>query len=282
MRILASPNFTADGVYDLALSSISDAGASARLTASRTDVVTAIAAYETACASKSWFSLPTQRDLGTALNADFKALYKAGMVAANGGARSVYVAIRKLAKRGTCPLCGVNVVAGLDHYLPQSRYAAFVVFPKNLIPCCSDCNRFKLAKVPKAVSEQTIHPYYDNYTAEQWLHADLEEADPPAIGFKVTAPDHWDDDDKGRVVRHFTTFKLADLYASNAANELINMRGALQEIAAAGTAADVQAELARRFRSYRAAHVNSWQTALYDCLARSVWFCEGGFELVEE
>lgn len=279
MRTLPTPSLDPSAVFDLALSSVSDLSSVTRLTAAKPAIISAITSYETACSTRAWFTLPVQRDVGGALNKDCKALYKEGMSAAGGYARSIYTDLRKAAKNNTCPLCGVNTVSSLDHYLPQSRYASFVVLPINLVPACADCNKFKLAKVPKALQDQTLHPYYDDFTGDRWLTAELEQADPPALTFKVGSPAHWTSDQLNRANKHLATFKLAELYSSNAANELVNMQGSLSEIADAGGPDDVREELQSRYRSYARVHLNSWQSAMYECLAASHWFCNEGYAL---
>ena len=44
-----------------------------------------------------------------------------------------------------------------------------------------------------------------------------------------------------------------------------------------GGAAAVRVELEYQWESRQANRVNSWQTATYEALAESDWFCDGGF-----
>ena len=44
---------------------------------------------------------------------------------------------------GICQHCGINTDDTMDHILPRSAYAEYSINAKNLIPCCSDCNRRK-------------------------------------------------------------------------------------------------------------------------------------------
>jgi hypothetical protein len=72
--------------------------------------------------------------------------------------------------------------------------------------------------------------------------------------------------------------RLGALYASHSGVELTNIRYGLQRIAERGAAVDIQRELMARAESAKSAHVNSWQTAMYDALSQSEWFCAGGFD----
>ena len=42
-----------------------------------------------------------------------------------------------------CPLCEINLVNTMDHFIPQNDYPLFAVHPRNLIPSCMLCNGHK-------------------------------------------------------------------------------------------------------------------------------------------
>jgi hypothetical protein len=81
----------------------------------------------------------------------------------------------------------------------------------------------------------------------------------------------------GRLRNHLNAFNLPDLFASNAADELVGMREELTTIYVADGAAAVRADLARRAQSWESGILNCWQTAMYHAAAASDWFCDGGF-----
>ncbi len=114
-------------------------------------------------------------------------------------------------------------------------------------------------------------------TADRWLYAEIIEGSPPAARFVVKAPPKWEDRIATRVRNHFNKLHLAKLYASQAGRQLQNMRRALGEIYDAAGVAAVREDLERRFRSCRDVMVNSWEGALYDAAAGSVWYCDNGF-----
>lgn len=46
-----------------------------------------------------------------------------------------------------CPICEVNLVQTMDHFIPKSQYPLFAIHPKNLIPSCQTCNQHKSEKI---------------------------------------------------------------------------------------------------------------------------------------
>ena len=44
---------------------------------------------------------------------------------------------------GICQSCGICQFDTMDHILPHKQYAEYSVHARNLIPCCSECNRRK-------------------------------------------------------------------------------------------------------------------------------------------
>lgn len=44
---------------------------------------------------------------------------------------------------GICQYCGLVSHDTMDHILPHKKYAEYSIHAKNLIPCCTDCNRRK-------------------------------------------------------------------------------------------------------------------------------------------
>ena len=49
----------------------------------------------------------------------------------------------KVTVYGVCQHCGIVPFDTMDHILPHQQYAEYAVHARNLIPCCTDCNRRK-------------------------------------------------------------------------------------------------------------------------------------------
>lgn len=195
--------------------------------------------------------------------------------------RNTYAKLKKACVNDICPLCGQGTVHQLDHYLPITSFPVYGVTAINLVPACSDCNKYKLIHVPANAGEQTIHPYFDEVDDEQWLFGEVVESTPAAVRFAVNPPDRWDAVQVERLKTHFRIYRLGTLYATHAAVEISNMRHALKKMAATpGFAERIRQHLRERAESCAEVYENSWQRATFDALADSDWFCSSGFEAV--
>ena len=106
------------------------------------------------------------------------------------------------------------------------------------------------------------------------------ESDPVAVTFEVNVPIHWPILTGNRIRRHFATFRLGALYATHASAELLNIRFGLNQIAVRGGTQGLRDHLEEQAISRRQQHANSWQTALYEALYSSQWFCAEGYLLI--
>lgn len=204
-------------------------------------------------------------------------VYRERLVRKRTPRRKMYDKILMSAPLGVCPLCSQRTVSTLDHYLPVSSYAAVALSPANLVPACLDCNKEKHDRVPSDAQDATLHPYFDDYSAETWLYATVNESSPASLTFFVSVPAAWDGAARARLTNHFTVFKIASLYASQSGVELVNIRQSLSMLHDVGGSSGVSYHLGREADSRRASQKNSWQTAMYTSLAQSQWFCDGGF-----
>lgn len=207
-------------------------------------------------------------------------IYKRHFVRPGSPSRPLYEQIRMAPEFGICPLCGQRIVATIDHYLPQSQHPNLTLTPVNLVPACSDCNKNKLARIPSNAQEQSLHPYFDDLGAERWLVVGVRPSAPPTITFSVRPLPTWSQVLAARVAHHFSMMRLAELYAAQAASEMADISYALIEVGDAIGADGVRAHLRRELRSRSHRDGNSWQTALYEALAESDWFCAEGYRQI--
>jgi hypothetical protein len=209
--------------------------------------------------------------------AEMKELYKEQMSRPKGAAKAVYDTILNSTPYQKCPLCGQGTVTTIDHHLPQSKYPEFTVLPLNLVPACKDCNTAKHARFPRSSEEQTIHPYYDDFSNDCWLCAKVVQGGPPVLVFYANAPDNWDPIDRMRVANHFRFLKLGILFSSNAGSEMINIRAKIKDIFDAGGKFELAKHLQEKATDHSKVYLNSWQAATYYALSVDDWFCSGGF-----
>ncbi len=278
MRKLVIPSDDPSEVFRACVSRVKDADLKARLTSVEGNVVDAAVAYEAAASTAVLHTLPQQSNVGGVVStAEMTNVYKLRMVKKDAPGRPVYDRLMAAPTHGRCPLCGQRTVSTLDHHLPKAEYPALVVVPINLIPACSDCNKAKADAIPQTEDEQTLHPYFDDVENDEWLRAEVIESSPAALHFFVDPPAAWNEVKTRRVRYHFKIFKLAYLYASHAAEEVVNIRASLDMLFARGGVEAVRVHLQEQAASRQAVHANSWQTAAYKAMAGSAWFCDRGF-----
>jgi hypothetical protein len=277
VRKLSKPTTAPLALYSTCVSGVKDPAQQARLTGISSDIDNAASLYELSASAACLYSVtPATLVGGTVTVKEMKDLYKEAMSSANGVARDVYSQILNATPNNICPLCGQGRVNALDHYLPQSKYPGYVVNPANLVPACIDCNSAKRAKFPRSPEEQTIHPYFDNFTQDVWLHARVLSGGPPALEFMAEGPIHWDPINKARVKRHFTVFKLARTFTAYAGSELSSIRSLLVNDLR-GDSTRIRTHLEDQVRTRRDAYLNSWQAAMFAALSTDPWFLSGGF-----
>ncbi|MBP2611446.1 hypothetical protein [Agrobacterium pusense] len=264
-------------MLDACINSIRDEGLSKNLLLASTSIVLAEAEYLARGPDMTLFSIPGSDNVPPAMTtADMKRVY-AGTFVKSKVTRGMYDLLKAAPRNDMCPLCAQRTVSTLDHYLAQAFHPALTVVPLNLVPACSECNKLKLDYQPSSEAQQSFHPYFDDFDDAQWLLAEVVETSPAAVRFSVAAPAGWSATKISRATRHFEAFRLAALYASHAGVEISNIRYSLERVAASGTAHDVRLHLSERAESARHAQPNAWQTATYQALAASDWFCAGGF-----
>jgi 5-methylcytosine-specific restriction endonuclease McrA len=278
MQKLPKPTLETTTVFQVCISKIKDIHLKNRLVAVQLEIESEAKIFEIAVSNNTLHLLQPQNDVkGLVSVKEMSDVYKR-MVKQGSPGRLFYDKILNSPAQGRCPLCGQRVVSTLDHHLPKAHYPALAVVPINLIPACLDCNKIKLDAIPKLAEEQTLHPYFDNIEDEKWLSAKVIECSPPIISFAVESPGNWDVLKFDRVQHHFNVFRLGNLYASQAATELINIFNRIDILFSLAGEKAVQNHLTAEARSRQTAHLNSWQTAMYEAIANSEWFCSGGFK----
>jgi hypothetical protein len=278
MRRIQPPSESANYTYRLCAQSVRNAAERTRLLSVEADIVAAAEVYVEAAMEAGLHQIPQSPDVaGTVTKKEMIKLYENHMARKGAAARGVYDRLMSAPQHKRCPLCGQRVVSTLDHHLPESIYPTFSVFPHNLVPACKDCNKEKGAATPQDAGQQTMHPYFDDFETERWLYAGVVHTQPAAVQFFVRPPDHWEDIKKLRNINHFKLLKLDELYASHAAEELLNIRHGLIDLLINAGREGVRQHLQSEAESRSAAHVNSWQTATYEALAIDDWFCDGAF-----
>lgn len=279
MRALPQPAIASANVLSTCLAAV-DAGLQARLQAISPALATTAGAYDANALAETLDLIPRLASIGAVSKAELVALYSDHLSATKGAARAVYDQIRNAAPNKKCPLCGIGTVAVLDRHLPKAKYPDLAVVPNNLVPACHFCNDTKRARYPRTRGEQTLHPYFDARLLEtRWVGATLDQGPPPVLIFSASPPAIWSAIDRQRVQRHFTVCGLATTFTSNANDEPSPLKQRLTMLETHGGAAAVQAYLNEEAASH-AGRPNCWQLSMYETLAASAWFVDGGFHSI--
>ncbi len=114
---------------------------------------------------------------------------------------------------------------------------------------------------------------------EQWLFATVLQTTPLTLEYRAEPPAGWDKALRKRVERHFAGFDLKARFAVEAATELGALRFTLKELHARAGRGAVAQHLTVVASGERELFRNSWKTALYQALAASDWYIDGGYLL---
>ncbi|TKI70385.1 HNH endonuclease [Sulfurimonas crateris] len=276
MRIIPKPNISPVRAYVACYSSFANPVIQNNFKSIASFINTQSMLYDTNANNMNLYTFqPHVVVQGTISKNDMKTLYKNNMVQNKRG-RKIYDKLLSLAPLSRCPYCGVGEVSTLDHYLPKAEFPIFSVLPHNLVASCKDCNTGKLASYATTQNTQTLHPYYDDFTTQQWLYARVLQTSPVSIEFYVNPHATWNQVDKDRVKEHFVNYKLYGRFAMQAANVLADLRE--EFILYNSTPLDIQQELQKKARSYESRYKNSWETAMYQALYQDQWYYNGGYQ----
>lgn len=283
MRKLSAPTdksgvvLTAASVFSGCVEGVRDKGLKARLNAIKKDISDAEESYEQHASAENLHSFPRVTTIGACTKEELNNVYTNQMAKQRRPGRVFYDRILGSPTSSICPSCGVGVVSTLDHHLPKAYFPLLSVVPWNLVPACSWCQTKKRGSYPTTNIEQTIHPYFDDFCSHQWLVADVVQGSPAAFRFYVSNSTDLSSIAKARMSAHLATFGLEQLFSNNAASELIGIQAQLTKLYKLGGEKAVRAHLCECYKSRSNAHVNAWQTAMYDGAAKNDWFCNGGF-----
>jgi len=207
-----------------------------------------------------------------ATKADMIKLYDNKFVPQKEKGRIYYDAIKLLAKNNKCPYCGQREVSTLDHYLPKALYPTYAVTSYNLVPSCKDCNFGKLDTDLDTRENEVIHPYYDDFSTEKWIVAEMIEEEPIAFEFKVQCPKEWDVIKQKRAEYHFKCFDLNDLYKPYASEEFMCCYERIKRLYKRGGKALAIENLKEEIEDRDRVRLNTWQSAMYQAVIDSNWF----------
>lgn len=277
MRVISKPTINPAIIFSKCLNSINSRTQRNKFRRVKNRIITESKDFDNKASVGTLYTITTHDDvLGIVTKDEMKKLYTEQMVPIKKKkGRKIYDRLMSLAPLNICPFCGIGTVRTLDHYLPKAKFPTYSVLSYNLIPCCMECNKDKSTDYAIVQEKQTLHPYYDDYTGEQWLFAKVEQTSPVSIRFFVNAPNEWDFIEKSRVEVHFIEYNLGKRFSIQSSNELANLKE--EFILFSLNKDDIKKELNKKATIFKNRHLNSWESALYQALAESDWYCSGGY-----
>lgn len=284
MRLITIASINHNEIVDGCLDSISDENQKKKMSVSRPNILAELSLFLQHARTKKYYLLTSfagkEADLvfGNISCKELKDLYSIELSAQGKPSKKFYDLLRNCALRNICPFCGLGQVKTLEHYLPKSKYPLLSISPENLVPCCKDCNSG--VKIPLSEVDQTFHPYFEDQIIvnDQWLFASLVESERPFVVVYYTSPPQaWSQTMKDRAEKHFTAFCLNSRFSIESANELATLNYLLRDTYEGAGATGVRDYLLNVFESLRLVHRNHWKTAMYETLANSSTYCDGGF-----
>lgn len=279
MRVIPKPKFDPRTIYLACISRVKKVELKSDLESVADTIEEDALEYEGFSESKEWYLFDESDGVdGTVSQDEMEKVYTYRMAKKGTPGRRYYDEIKESSPFNICPLCAHRTVEQLDHYLPKSKFPSLVVLPINLVPSCEKCNKIKMVDVPNNYEEQTLHPYFDDVTCFQWLFAEVIETSPASFRFFVKDVDDFDDALSRRIQYHFDTLELGVLYASQTGAFVSDIRYRLIDLHAKGGADEVRSYLREEEETRSRININSWQRAMFQALADSDWFCDGGFK----
>lgn len=281
MKRLPKPALDASEVYGSCVDGVTDGAVKARFQAAADEILQLAQEYDARAAANQLHLFPAsewsknaQVIVGTVNKGDLTNLYTNQMARRSQPARSYYDRLM-LAPLGKCPYCGFGHVSTLDHFLSKARYPSFSVLPLNLVPSCLDCNHCKGSGVLDA-NNQIPHPYYEGPSIETdtWLYASVKQTTPASVRYFIDPPNAWPTALATRVENYFRDFELASRFAVEAASEMSSLSDYLAPL---GTGELIETHLQQIANVERVRRKNTWKAALYEALAGSTWYRDGGW-----
>lgn len=177
-----------------------------------------------------------------------------------------------------CPYCGFGELRDLDHHLPRATYKAFSIYPNNLVPCCHTCNNKKRTVAGDEPDAQFPHVYLDEMPVERFFFADVDASLAGLqVRFMVRRCAAMSADLFRRLRFLVERLDLETRYQAEVIDCIMSQRTGIEQAAASGECS-LREYLRRSFESSIQDYgLNHWRTALWEGLAESDAFCEGGY-----
>lgn len=178
-----------------------------------------------------------------------------------------------LGRRG-CPYCHAANAPTLDHMYPKASHPRLAVTPRNLVPCCRDCNTER----GRYADSIALDPYSDSWSEDgPWVTARVPNTSDCAIlKFEIETPPTWDKRQVSRATNLFHDAAFAKRYSVSAAIEMYDRAPDLLLILEERGLDALYAALEREKTTHARKSANYWATIAYTAWVRDFssisWF----------
>lgn len=176
-----------------------------------------------------------------------------------------------------CAYCLYHTVSTIDHYIPKDEYPVFCVMPRNLLPCCANCNSVKKQHWRRGGRRLFLHFYHDLIPNLQFLTGVLTMYNNlPTIQYQLNQPAGMNTDVFDLISSHFERLKLLDLYSKGINVVIAEIKKSVNTAKAVQPALST-VQISKVMLTYSANSrlsfgLNYWQAVATDLLANSQSF----------
>lgn len=196
------------------------------------------------------------------------------------GARLAELRGRLIANADRCPYCGINAATDLDHHLPRSRFRAFSIYSRNLVPSCSTCNNKKRAHTGANANEEFVHVYLEDLGSARFFKAQAAMASGAlTVKFEIDANAGLDPLLAARLQHQLTHLALNERYVAEINILLSPFAGHLEDLGPSPASVGLVTKFLMRSAeaSARQHGENDWRPVVLEAIANNADFCSGGF-----
>lgn len=180
-----------------------------------------------------------------------------------------------------CPICGIDTVSELDHFLPRSEFKPLAIYSRNLVPSCHACNHIKLAGFGEQAEGELalIHAYFDELPNVHFLEAIIDISEGGLVAtFQVMTDVDLAEHLSDRLKHQIKTLELNERYEKEINTYLMSHATGVHLEYARDGKAGVRRFLRTQARiEERKLYSNHWRPTLLRALSRHDDFMDGGF-----
>ena len=124
-----------------------------------------------------------------------------------------------------CPFCTINNSNTLDHLIPKTEFPEYSDNPRNLMPCCSECNSLKSSEWRNGNERMYLNLYLDTLPLKQYLFVEFVIKDGTIkASFYIENRENIDNKLFNRILNHYTKLHLCERFSQNSYNVISELK----------------------------------------------------------